>query len=173
MTDWNHLDNIGFEIHHYFLLAFEKLRLQSSNQGLNVWRFFIGPYLSAFASLATPQHVCQLKSVPQTILMRVHVLSAVQTKHGGEFGQKAAQERNKSGKPASGSSLMAELPTITYQAVIRAVLIFQTWWQRLATGREGGEATQLHRQWASRSWHHQSPVLRSVLITITAATKWD
>ena len=35
-----------------------------------------------------------------------------------------------------------------------------------------GEATQLHRQWASRSWHHQSRVLRSVLIT-TAATKWD
>ena len=97
----------------------------------------IGPYLSAFASLATPQHVCQLKSVPQTILMRVHVLSAVQTKHGGEFGQKAAQERNKSGKPASGSSLMAELPTITYQAVIRAfsnVVAAVGHWQ----GRGGG-----------------------------------
>ena len=99
------------------------------------------------------------RSVPSTILMRVDVLSAVQTKHGrriwtesssGEKQEREAGERllsvsgllPKSHQPSGCHLVWANLSN-----VVAAV----------CTGREG-EATQLHRLWASRSWH-QSRVL--------------
>ena len=90
--------------------------------------------------------ICQstaltFKRVCRLFYLGVHVLNAVQTKHGGEFGQKAAQERNKSGKPAL-LSLLAVLPK-TEKTVIWCELIRQS--VVTAVGKEErGEATQLH-----------------------------
>ena len=80
--------------------------------------------------------------MPSTILMQVHVLNTVQTKHGGEFGQKAVQKRNKSETPASNSSLMDAAKHTRHQDVILNELNCRTWWQRcaLALAEGGGHA---------------------------------
>ena len=87
--------------------------------------------------------------MPLAILMLVHVLNAVQTKHGGEFGQKAAQERNKSWKPARSSSLMAK--NTKHQAGIGGKLVSTSVVAAVGTSNREGEAMQLQRLWTPRS----------------------